>query len=50
MIAKNEVNSIEWCKSEFQFADYLMKGISSGKKLPNCLMCSKITIVYLNNY
>ena len=37
MIAKKEVNSIEGYKSEFQFADYLTKGTSSGRKLPNVL-------------
>lgn len=45
MIAKKEVISIEGYKSEFQFADYLTKGTSSGRKLPDVL---KICI-YFNN-
>ena len=37
MLSKNEVCSIEWCKSEAQLADCLTKGTASNTKLLNAL-------------
>ena len=37
ILSKNEVCSIEWCKSETQLADCLTKGTASNTKLLNAL-------------
>ena len=37
MLSKNEVYSIEWCKSEAQLTDCLTKGTASNTKLLNVL-------------
>ena len=46
MIAKKEVTSVEWCKSELQHADCLTKGKANSIKL---LVYSKIALAYLSN-
>ena len=40
MIAKKEVTSVEWCKSELQLADCLTKETANCMKLLNILKCN----------